>query len=57
MKVDFEAWALEMCSLLDAIEIAADDADRVRNLVRGRFDIAEKYGLKVVFDGPVGGQQ
>jgi len=53
--VDYEAWALEMCSLLDAIEMAANDPARVRQLVRGRFDIAEKHGLKVIMSGPSAG--
>ncbi len=51
--MDYEDWALEMCSLLDAIELRLqnDDAGGALNLVRGRFEIAEKHGLDVVFDG------
>lgn len=46
--IDYQAWALEMCGLLDAIEMFADDPERVQKLVAGRHLIAEKYGLRVV---------
>ena len=48
-KVDYEAWAVEMCTLLDAIEIALseDDPDWAKLLVAGRFEIAERNGLTI----------
>lgn len=47
---DYQAWAVDLSSLLDAIEMALreEDYDRARQLVAGRFDIAEKHGLRVV---------
>ena len=52
-EIDYEKWALDMCSLLDAIEKALSDSDyeRAKTLTLGRFDMAGKYGLKVVFTG------
>ena len=54
----FQAWALDMCSLLDEIERAADgivsesgDEVLVHQLLRSRFALAEKHGLEVVFLG------
>ena len=44
-------WAIELCTLLDLIELHADDAEKVRELCRARFEIAEKHGLTVVFSG------
>ena len=61
--VDYEAWALEMCELLDAIERAADTADPqpddmvdIRTLCGNRFAIARKHGLTVEFLGPTSGE-
>lgn len=56
-EIKWEAWALAMCSLLDAIEMSADDPSRVRELVGGRHKLAESFGLKVTFTGPAGGRQ
>ena len=53
---DFAAWATELCSLLDAIELAIGDDGRLRELVGGRFDIAEKHGVKVVFHESASGE-
>ena len=52
--VDFEGLFKEWASLLDAIELALGDEavfDRAHELVKGRFAIAEKYGLTVEFTG------
>lgn len=57
---DMEQWAIDLSSLLDAIEVAIneDDLERAMTLVAGRFDIAEKNGLTVEFTGIVcGGMQ
>jgi hypothetical protein len=57
-SVNFEAWAADMCDLLDAIELALpDDPERAEKLVTGRFAIAEKHGLRKVNTGPTGGMQ
>ena len=47
-----------MCSLLDAIEQRLQDDDTVGalNLVQGRFEIAEKHGFDVVFNGLASGR-
>ena len=52
-EINYEKWALDMCSLLDAIEKALSDSDyeRAMTLTRGRHDMAEKHGLKVVLTG------
>ena len=52
-EVSYEQWAVDLCSLLDAIEIALDedDLDRAQTLVAGRFDIAENNGFIVEFTG------
>lgn len=53
--VNYNAWSMEMCSLLDAIDIASgeDDMERIRVLLSG----AEKYGLTVLVLGDTGGRQ
>lgn len=43
----YKSWAIAMCSLLDQIEIVADDEDSVRELLKGRFALAKQYGLTV----------
>ena len=50
-EVNYKGWALEMCSLLDAIEIALgnEDLDTARIFLKGRFRIAEAHGLKAEF--------
>ena len=51
---DFEGLFHDWASLLDAIELALGDEavfDRAHELVKGRFAIAEKYGLTVEFTG------
>ena len=53
-RVDYEAWALAMCTLLDRIEQAADSADDVRGLCQQRFAIAKQHGLTVQFLGEPG---
>ncbi len=52
-EVNYEGWALDMCSLLDAIEMALGgaDFDKAYTLVMGRHQIAEAHGLKVEFMG------
>ncbi len=42
----WKALCIDMFSLLDAIEAAEADPDRLRVLIRGRFDIIERHGLK-----------
>ncbi len=55
--VDFEAWAVALCTLLDKIELLVlnseytDDMAEVGELSRQRHDIAREHGLDVVFDG------
>ncbi len=59
-KADFEGLFQEWASLLDAIELALSGSDEVRatELVKGRFKIAEKYGLTVEFTGmPASGEK
>jgi len=43
----------DLAGLLDAIESAAREGDRmkVRELVKGRFEIFERHGFKVEFTG------
>ncbi len=36
-----------MCSLLDRIEMVAEDESQVRVLCRGRFEMARDHGLEV----------
>ncbi len=52
-EVNYEAWVIDLCSLLDAIEAALSDDDtrRARILVAGRHTIAEAQGLEVVWMG------
>ena len=50
--VDEMAWASDLCTLLDRIEMVADDSDAVKKLCRFRFEIAEKHGMTVEFFGP-----
>ncbi|KKL84525.1 hypothetical protein LCGC14_1963910 [marine sediment metagenome] len=52
-EINYEVWATDMCTLLDAIEIAVNDGDleRVKTLVMGRFDLAEKNGLTFTIGG------
>lgn len=51
--VDYKNWALAMCSLLDAIEKAINKGDQQKawDLVKRRFEMAEKHGFKVEFTG------
>jgi len=53
-EADFEGLFHDWATLLDAIEMALGDEavfDRAHELVKGRFAIAEKYGLTVEFTG------
>ena len=52
-EVNYEGWALDMCSLLDAIEMALSDGEieKAHTLIIGRHQIAEAHGLKVEFMG------
>ena len=45
--LDYRAWALDLCALLDAIEqaIRKGQQERALTLTRGRFEMAEKHGL------------
>ena len=49
-------WVAELCTLLDRVEMVADDEEAVRELLHGRFDIAKKHGLDVVFEGSASGR-
>ena len=51
--MDYKAWAIELCSLLDAVENAVTDGDssRVATLLAGRLDIAKKHGVHVTILG------
>ncbi|HDZ21919.1 hypothetical protein LCGC14_0784360 [marine sediment metagenome] len=61
-EIDYQAWALELCTLLDAVEQEIqwssddDSLNRARKLVRGRFEIAEKHGVAVVLREPGSGK-
>ncbi len=59
--VDFEGLFHDWATLLDAIELALGDEavfDQAHKLVKGRFAIAEKYGLTVEFTGmPASGEK
>jgi len=41
MKLEYEKWALDLCSLLDAVEMALNenDLERAKDLVHGRSAI------------------
>ena len=54
--VDWKAWALDMCELLDRIEQVADDAGAVRALAAGRHGMAERHGLRVEFGPSISGR-
>lgn len=49
--VDYQAWVLELCALLDKIEQSAGNPKKVRNLCAGRFKIARDHGVEVKFTG------
>lgn len=51
-EMDWKSWALNMCDLLDEIEIHRDDPEKVHILCHERFVLAEKHGLTVEFLGP-----
>ena len=53
-EVDWQALCIDMFSLLDAIEAAQDDPDRLRTLIHGRHDIVEEHGLEVMALGSEG---
>jgi hypothetical protein len=55
--IDYEKWAFAMCSLLDAIELNADNEEKVRELVGGRFELAEQFGMRIVWGGPAASTQ
>ena len=52
---NWQGWALDMCSLLDRIEAINDDCETVKELCRGRFELAAKHGLTVQIIGPASG--
>ena len=43
--LDWQGWALDMCTLLDRIEAVCDDPEAVHKLCRERFTLGEKHGL------------
>ena len=48
--VNYEDFALQLCTLLDKIE-AQTDIDLVHELCKRRFAIAKSCGITVVFEG------
>ena len=52
-EVNYEGWAVDLCSLLDAIELALSEGDipKARAFLAGRFQIAKAHGLTVEFTG------
>lgn len=44
--IDWESWALGMCTLLDLAELA-DDMDEVQRICKMRFKLAEEHGVTV----------
>ena len=50
--IDWKAWALDLCSLLDEIEsvVLLDDVE-VQILLKKRFEIARKHGMTVEIIG------
>jgi len=50
--VDYPGWAIAMCSLMDRIQMVADDEEAVRKLLSWRFGIAEQHGIKIDILGP-----
>lgn len=50
------AWGSDLMSLLDRIEIVADDADAVRVLAQERFAIGKKHGFEITFEGGASGE-
>ncbi len=61
-NVNYEAWALGMCNLLDAIERTAgadeiDDKDEViGDMCRSRFALARLCGVRVAYHTPSSGE-
>ena len=55
VELDWRGWALDMCSLLDRIEVVRDDPRLVHKLCQGRFDMARKRGLIVEMTGLASG--
>lgn len=49
--VDYKAYALDLCSLLDEIEMRNED-EELHDLLKFRFEIAENRGFTVTFEGP-----
>ena len=49
--IDYKAWALDLCSLLDEIEANEDDEDKVAELLAYRFEIARNQGFVVTIEG------
>jgi hypothetical protein len=51
IEINWKAYALALCSLLDEIELAPDNEVR-RDLLSWRFFIAREHGLTVKFGRP-----
>ena len=54
--IDYKAWALDLCSLLDEIETAADcievaEVAALDDLLKFRFQIARNHGMTVTIVG------
>ena len=58
-EIDYKAWVVSLCTLLDKIDLEADVAEdvdgscviEIARLCRMRHDIARDHGLEVVFEG------
>ncbi len=50
--VNYRAWGVDLMTLLDAIEVVADDEDGVRELCRARFSVTRQHGFTLHFEGP-----
>ena len=55
VELDWQAWALDMCSLLDRIQRVRDDPEAVWKLCEGRFDLARNHGITVEMTGLASG--
>ena len=53
--VDYEAWAVDLCTLLDRIELANDDSE-IATLLDQRFALAEKHSMSVHFGHETSGK-
>lgn len=55
-EVDYESLCVALCTLLDRIDLAAEDPDGVAELCRQRFEIVRAHGLAVEVLGMSSGE-